>query len=85
MAIIMRWLGVSSYHNTCKEYEDIDSNITKAKQTFVAIQIIVEFIQNQVEHMHLRFGVCIFPLPIVHPNEQAKDQRSFIIKACPLC
>ncbi len=35
--------------------------------------------------MHLRFQVCIFPLPIVHPSEQVEDQRSFIIKACPLC
>ncbi len=66
-------LGVSSYHNACKEYEDIDSNITKAKQALVAIQAIVESIQNQVEHMHLRFGSCIFPLPIVHSSEQAKD------------
>jgi hypothetical protein len=37
------------------------------------VQAIVEYVQNQVEHMHLRFGVCIFPLPIVHPSEQAKE------------
>jgi predicted nucleic acid-binding Zn-ribbon protein len=66
-------LGVSSYHNTCKEYEDIDSDITKAKQALVATQAIVESVQNQVEHMQLRFGICIFPLPILHPCEQAKD------------
>ncbi len=66
-------LGVLSYHNTCKEYEDIDSNITKAEQTFVTNQVIVESIQNQVKHMHLRFGIYIFPLPIMHPNEQVKD------------
>ncbi len=78
-------LGVSSYHNTCKEYEDINSNITKAEQALVAIQDILESVQNQVVHMHLRFRICIFPLPIVHASEQAKDRRSFIIKACPLC
>jgi hypothetical protein len=66
-------LGASSYHNTCKEYEDIDSNICKVEQALVAVQAIMESIQNQVEHMHLRFGVCIFPLPIVHPSEQAED------------
>ncbi len=54
-------LGVPSYHNTCKKYEDIDSNITKVEQTLVANQVIVESIQNQVKHMHLRFGVYIFP------------------------
>ncbi len=67
-------LGVLSYHNRCKEYEDIDSDITKVEQTFVAIQAIVESIQNQVKHMHLRFGICIFPLPIVHPSEQMRTR-----------
>ncbi len=67
-------LGVSSYHNTCKEYEDIDSNITKVEQTFVVIQTIVESGQNQVKHMHFKFGVCIFLLPIVHPSEQVKTR-----------
>jgi hypothetical protein len=52
----------------------INSNITKAEQTFVAVQAIIEFIQNQLEHMHLGFGVCTFLLPIVYPNEQAKNQ-----------
>jgi hypothetical protein len=33
----------------------------------------MESIQSQLEHMHLGFGVCTFPLPSVHPNEQAKD------------
>jgi hypothetical protein len=46
----------------------------------------MESIQNQLEHMHLEFGVCTFPLPIVHLSKQAKDSRSFIlVKACPLC
>ncbi len=79
-------LGISSYHNTCKEYEDIDSDITEVEQTLVAIQAIVENVQNQIEYMHLRFGVCIFPLPILHPSQQGEDQRSFIlVKACPSC
>jgi hypothetical protein len=87
MALVMRWiiipklsedwtarLGVSSYHNRCKEYEDIDYDITKVEQTLVVIQAIVESVQNQVKYMHLRFGVCIFPLPIVHPSEQVRTR-----------
>jgi len=66
-------LATSSYHNTCKEYENIDYNISKVEQALVMVQATMESVQNQVEHMHLRFGVCIFPLPIVHPSEQTKD------------
>jgi hypothetical protein len=46
----------------------------------------MESIQNHLEHINLRFGVCTFPLPIVHLNKQAKDSRSLIlVKAFPLC
>jgi hypothetical protein len=79
-------LGVASYQAACRKYARMDLNINKVKHTIGAIQVAVQSIQTQVEHMQggLRFAHSHYPFYTLMNN--LKTKKNFIlVKACPLC
>ncbi len=78
-------LGKSLYQTTCKDYEVLEADISKALQTVDHVELIIKQVQ-QLEHMHLGFGLSTFLVPIVHPCKHEKHDRNVIlIKTCPIC
>jgi hypothetical protein len=79
-------LGKYLYQTICKDCEILEVDISKALQTLDHVELVIKQVQQQLEHMHLGFGLSTFLVPIVHLCKHDDHDRSVIlIKACPIC
>jgi len=79
-------LRKSLYQITCKDYEVLGANISKALQIVDHVELVIKQVQRQLEHMHLGFGLSTFLVLIVHLcNHEEHDISVILIKACPIC